>query len=567
LLADVRDLLVEPVPWPLVELVSSLIAAVDEPDPDPFARPAPAPASGGTDLSGLVRSFLELDTPESTALLSTIAELVADEVMTRRITRELAGRSHDLPRWLEQLGPLEVVRVLELSHVLGDGDNVALGVRTAAGHEGTLVLYVDHNLGTSIKDAFVVENPLTVVADRFLEATHEDPDLTVVQLDPADARVRLAQAAEAASNAWPPLETDTWPACRPLLEWSLRHLPPGGNGYTRPRWPAARREELIAEFLASPHGRDHDHDDGIELLSALLSFGCDHGNGDPLRWSPVAVEILLNDWLPRRALLPASQLLGAPRVLGDLVRFGHERLGIRDELTTQTVRAVSHCTKEFEELVRRNDASAAAAALARIVGGDEDARWDVPLDDDVLPTGYRELMLGLLREAVGGEDALRTLETEPLPDEALEVSVLPEDVRERVREVADLTDRCCDHLLDREHRTACRRLLVDVAVADPQIFRRRGRAETAAAAVVWIVARANRSFDPHRGGLSSKGLSEWFGISGGPTARASTLLRALDVGEERRYGNDLRLGTPRYLVAGRRGAILDHWRRLAQPGS
>lgn len=567
LLADVRGLLAEPVPWPLTELVSSLIAALHGPAPDPFARTAPA-AEGGTDLAGLVRSFLELDTRESTALLTVIAELVPDELMTRRIVRVLGAREHALPTWLEPLGPPEVVRVLELSHVLGDGDNIALGVRAGSGDEGTLVLYVDHNLGTLVKDAFVVDNPLATVADRFLEATHEDHDLAIAELEPADARARLVEAVEAATGAYPPYETDSWPACRPLLEWVLRHLPHGGEGYPRPEWTQEERDGLIEQFLASPHGRDHDHEQGLELLDALVWFGCDEGRGNPLRWSPVSVELLLTDWLPRKVLLPPARLLGAPELLVDFVRFGHERLGLRSQLTDRAEHAVRQCTPEFEELVRRDDASAAATALARIVGGEVDARWDVPFDDDLLPVGYREMMLALLREAVGGDDELRGLDTGPLPDEDLDTAALPADVRDRVAEVAGLTDRCCADLLDHEHRTACRRVLADVAAADPRIFRRRGRSETAAAAVVWIVARANRSFDSHApGGFSARGLSAWFGIAGRPSARASTFLAALEVGKERRHGSDLRLGTPRYLVARRRDAILDHWRRLTRSGA
>lgn len=565
LFADVRARLAEPSPWPLLELVSSLIAAVDERDADPFARVTPAPEPGGTDFGGLVRCLFGVVTPESTALLAVVAELVADEVMARRIARELATRSHGLPSWLDELSPPQVVRILELSHVLGDGDTIALGLRTPAGDEGTLVVHIDHHLGSLVKDAFVVANPLGTVADRFLEAAHEDPDLTVAELDRADARARLTRAADAATRTSSAPETDSWPGCRPLLEWAVRGLPPGGRGDDRPAWSPQERDTLAEEFLHSPTGRRHDHDEGRQVLEALLSCACGHGNGDPLRWSPARIELLLTDWLPRELALPAPQLLSATELLADVVRFGHDRLGLRGEHTSRALAAVRACTPDFEDLVRKSDAMTAAAALARIAGGDAQVRWEVPFDDDLLPAGYREMMLDLLRETVGGDEALRDLDTAPLPHETLELPALPDDVHDRVAAVADLTDGCCDQLLDREHRTACRRLLVDVAAADPRIFRRRGRPETAAAAVVWMVAKANRSFDAHTpGGLRSTGLAEWFGIVGGPSARASTMLRALEIGDSRRDGTELRLGTPRYLVASRRRGILDHWHRLVE---
>src|SRR6185312_6583742 len=107
-----------------------------------------------------------------------------------------------------------------------------------------------------------------------------------------------------------------------------------------------------------------------------------------------------------------------------------------------------------------------------------------------------EIMLAGLRRAVGGEAALDALDAEPLPEEPFGWKNIPTDDHERVGEVLTLVDRCCAELLDDEYRTACHRLLADAAAADPNIFRRRGRAETAAAAVCWIVGKANGLFDP-----------------------------------------------------------------------
>ena len=124
-------------------------------------------------------------------------------------------------------------------------------------------------------------------------------------------------------------------------------------------------------------------------------------------------------------------------------------------------------------------------------------------------------MLDTLREAVGGEKALDALDAEPLPDEPFAWDAVPPDVHDRVGEVLDLVERCCAELLDAEYRTACRRLLADVAAGDPEIFRRRGRGETAAA-VCWIVGKANALFDPTAPGptMQVKQLMEYFGVAG-----------------------------------------------------
>ena len=70
-------------------------------------------------------------------------------------------RGDRLPDWLARIGEAEVYRAQEMVHVLGDGDNVNLAVRFAGGAELTAVVYIDHNMGTLVKDAFVVPESLT----------------------------------------------------------------------------------------------------------------------------------------------------------------------------------------------------------------------------------------------------------------------------------------------------------------------------------------------------------------------------------------------------------------------
>ena len=172
-----------------------------------------------------------------------------------------------------------------------------------------------------------------------------------------------------------------------------------------------------------------------------------------------------------------------------------------------------------------------------------------------------ERMARLLSETVGA-DALDDFDTAPLPDEPLVLSQVPADVHEMVTDVADLVDACCVDLLDVEHRTACRRLLTDIAAADPAIFRR-GRAQTAAAGIVWLVLKANDGFSQRPGGLTAKAVGERFGVGANPGQRAPTLLAAIDAPSRHAY--DIRLGTARYLVAERRRALAEIRDRYQPP--
>lgn len=260
-----------------------------------------------------------------------------------------------------------------------------------------------------------------------------------------------------------------------------------------------------------------------QLFESLLWFGCDYGPGDPLRWSPVAVEVLLTDWLPRKIVADAEFLARAPALLRGLIRFSHGERGIRPALTDETLAAVDEYEPGYQRTIRSPRPQGPEALLAAMgVLGDE---VGAPLWDLGEIPRCEDQMLALLDEAVG-EAALHDLDDAPLPDEPLGLSRVPEDVRDRVDEVARLVGACCEELLDVEHRTACRRLLADVAAAEPDIFRRRARAATAAAALVWIVVKANHGFSQREGGLTAKALGAWFGVGGSPGQRAPTLLRA-----------------------------------------
>lgn len=547
---DVTHALDDGHPLSLLELVSSLLAALDPRRRGPFEPTEPGASLPSRDE--LVQMFLEVDQLETSALLAVIAELSGDDILRRRVGREIAARSHSLPGWLTTLHRARPAgRIVEVTHVLGDGDNVMVGVQLPGECEFTAVVYIDHNMGTLVKDAFVVPEPVGELADRMLDLT-ADPDTEARDLDPAAARARITAAIELGAMTFPPFETDTWPACRPLVEWVAALLPPGGAGYQRPDWDQDALAALTERFLTSSFGAGFDTPDHRGLLESLLWFGTDYGPGDPLRWSPAAVEILLIDWIPRKIVADVPYLAKAPDLLKAFIRFCHRERGIRSALTDQTVDAVDSYAPEYQQTIRSPRPQGPAALLAAMGAFDPDG----PLRDDE-PVEFHEIMLDTLRRAVGGEDALDRLDAAPLPDEPITWDAIPADVHDRVAEVLALVDRCCDELLDVEYRTACRRLLAGAAAGDPEIFRRRGRAATAAAAVCWVIGKANKLFDPESGArrLQVKDLMGHFGIGQGSVSqRSEPLLRAIGV-DPHQYGA-MDLGSPRYLTSGRRARII-----------
>ena len=554
-------------PLELLAQASSLLATTEDRSP-PLG---PLPTQELPTVSFLVQTFIEVDQLETTALLAVLAELTGDEVLATRCRREVTRRRHPIPAWIDGLATPEVTGVVEQAHVLGDGDNVMVGIGLPGGHDLTAVVYIDHNAGTVVKDAFVLPDRLDVVLDTF--RAHLDADTTVADLDPADARARITEAVDHGARLFPPLETDTWPACRALVRWVAGLLPQGGTGYLRPEWTDDDLQDLARRFLASPFGDGLAGNTHTELLDHLLWFATGYGPGDPLRWSPVAVEIVLCDWIPRKIVADVADLTDAPRVLRAFIAFCHAERGIGSGLTDQTLAAVDHHEPEYQQLIRSRRPQGPMAILAALGafdpdgpwgddgdGEDMDNDWDDEDDDWDESWSYKASTLEWLGKAVGGPGALAVLDTDPLPDEPFDWDGIAPDIHDRVAEVLALCDNACEALLDVEHRTACRRVLTRVAAGDPKVFRRAGRADTAAAAICWAVAKANDTFGSSSAGLTAKALLAHLGLAtSSMSQRATTLLKAGGFSHPG-YGPP-NLGAA-YLTARRRQHIADRRDRL-----
>ncbi len=528
-------------PLTLLGLASTLLAALDPRSRNPFGGP-----SDGPSRDEMVETMMAVPMAETSALLTAVAALSGDEVLRRRVRREVADRDDLVPRWLADLHRTTAApQAFEVTHVLGDGDNVVVTVTLPGGRALTAVVYIDHNMGTLVKDAFVVSTPLEDVVERLRDAAGPDPDTTARPVDPADARARIVDAVALGAVTFPPFETDTWPAARPLVSWMAGLLPAGGTGYERPGWDDAAVAGLTERFLASAFGTGQDRD----LLSSVLWLATDHSPGDPMRWSPTAVEIMLLDRIPRKIVDDPEHLAAAPALLRAFIRFCHQERGVRTELTEQTLAAVDAFEPEYQQLIRSDRPQGPAALLAAMgMFGEPDPS---------------EIALDFLREAVGGQAALDALDADPLPDEPFVWADVPDDIHDRVGAMLELVDSCCTELLDVEYRTACRRLLADAVAGDPEVFRRRSRPAATAAAICWTVGKANSLFDrePVTPKRAVKDVTGYFGAAGSSASqRSGPLLRA--IGAQARQDGQVDLGSPRYLTGPRRARILDRYRAL-----
>ena len=121
---------------------------------------------------------------------------------------------------------------------------------------------------------------------------------------------------------------DHWADCSPSVDdgwrqdpWADDHWRPNGQG----DGAASEHGRLIEEFLTGEAGRDVASEQDHEwLLEAVLRFAREHGY-DPMVLTPVAVEVLLLDWVARELRDDGHYLLKLPGVLGDFVAYGHRR--------------------------------------------------------------------------------------------------------------------------------------------------------------------------------------------------------------------------------------------------
>lgn len=522
------------------------------------------------ELPDMLATFIDSGQRPMQALAFAVSRMRSDDLLRARVDRQLGKAVRELPSWLQKLDQAQPTETLEAVDPVAAGTNLAIGVRLASGHELTVVGFVDFDLGTDLTDAFALD----MSPQEYQELGKSlDEGFEHVPARPADVRARLTAAIDQGDHTVPPYETDSWPACRPVVEWALRMLPTGGELFADQTLTDEQLEATVSDFLGSAEAGElgSDPDTGT-LADALLDFR--QPQNDPLRWSGKAVEIFLCDYGVRKFLAPREYLAKFPDVLARLIRYSHRVRGVSQRYTDDALQAVTAYTPEFHELLDdrgrpgSNALSMGGQAIMGMLGAQDpdDVDWDnidLPqlLNDpqareDYADAHFHRAMRKSAAGKVGGEEALAQVDATPLPDEPLSLDGIAADITDRVAEAGRYADDACDTLLGAETKTVTRRLLHDIAVADPAIFRR-GRMDTIAAALCWIAMvndNGNPVFSRHTR-IPVKDMTNHFGLTATPTQRAKPMLEAL--GLPPGTSSPFDLGSPRYLTSTARAEIID----------
>lgn len=472
-------------PLDLLAEVSGLMEALEE----RHARGRNVPSR-----AEFLGSLIDIDLPETTALLTVWQHLTPHELERRTIARALTARHHRLPAWLSQLGDVRVAQVVQAEDVFGDAVQYMLEVDWPDGTPVTVIALINANLGYALADVLVLPGELSGIVDLAGSVN----GLTITDAVPADARARVEAASVRSERVEPALETDSWPMARPLLEWAFRLLPEGGADFPTHTLSAARAAGIAAEFVTSPQARGLDRPLAARVAGQLCRLAASNC-GDPFRWSPAKVVQLLTEWWVAETDPEAAADVALPAVTKAFVRWCGAKTGLARPAIREIVQTVDAFTPDYHRLF---------------------------LATEPPPVVAREplTMLGILADEVGGPDILDALDDDPLPDEAFDWDGIPEDVHPRVAAVLGFFEPVADELFDVEFRTAGRRLLAHVARVQPDIFRRRSSDVTAACAIAQLVATVNSLK------VTQKSIAQRFGLSAAPSSRVATFAAAARAG-------------------------------------
>lgn len=288
----------------------------------------------------------------SAITLAAIAQLDDGELGVR--AGELLTSSRAIasaPEWIEQIGESEIVGAAVISEaVFDDARTVLLESRNPDGETMAVGVLIDRNLGGLAKDVLLAESIQQVAGSIARHTADDEAELELKRVGPGVAAGLIRDAIARTDMTWdPPVTDDFWPG-RALALLRADQTP----GVVEPPEPTElsveERDRLRDEFLASPEGSGFAPDgDEAWVASLAIDFCAGYTDGDPLRWSPVVVEIFMTDWVPRKVLTTPELLACLPAALDAWVRFAGRRRGIPEWATNETRGSIGDWHQEMVE--------------------------------------------------------------------------------------------------------------------------------------------------------------------------------------------------------------------------
>ena len=316
------------------------------------------------------------------AVLSAVAAVGTERLASaaRTAADRLAAAGVGDPPWSDELGSMRgrcaaVVR----DEVFDDAVNVLVEFERP-GHDPYVVgVLIDHNLGGIAKDLLVGPT-----LGEYKEGMSQIPEgvsgtglLCFEEMGLGEAAARCREALWRTEHTLDPPVSDDFDSQVAAVAAHLGVLPDDGETYEPAEISDSQRQAALDGFLASPEAEPfRDRDDSVDLATLAIDYCADYveGEGRPLRWSPVVVELFMTWFLPRKVVRERAFFeRTVPEVLPAWVRYAGTARGIAEAATEEAVAAIAAFRDEMLALV--DDESAwgpgkALAAAAREAGVD-----------------------------------------------------------------------------------------------------------------------------------------------------------------------------------------------------
>lgn len=314
-------------------------------------------AAAAAFADGLTSYAADRDSARARAVLAGLAAIAPPPVAgrARAAGEAFAGDAADAPPWLAHTGDVHCTGTWAVRDRYGDQTEYiatfAYRDELAGGPEHAVCLLLDHNLNR-VKDLFVVA-PAGLVTRSWEQAAADDREISLTVADAAVLRAEAENFLAATDGLDDRPSSETFAEERAIAVARLAALPAGGEAPVIAPLGDRARAELIAEFVTAPEadfvGADVPPEQGLVIACAraAIDYACDVNSGDPLRWSPAAVELFLCVWAPDNAALPRDAEPWLPEVLGAFVAYAGRRRGTPDDAIAATRSAVASFGGEY----------------------------------------------------------------------------------------------------------------------------------------------------------------------------------------------------------------------------
>ncbi|HEX6075929.1 MAG TPA: hypothetical protein VFZ32_11790 [Micromonosporaceae bacterium] len=249
------------------------------------------------------------------------------------------------------------------------------------GPEHAVSYLLDHNLG--IVKSIWIGVPAERVINAWRAEAVGDPDITIAPVDAGLLRAEVTCYLSRTDQLEDPPE-DAYVEERAFAVSRLALLPIGEPAPVH-RLSDLERDEVVAGFLASPEAAGVGGPDSRPAANvvawcarAAVDFAVDDNAGDPLRWSPTAVEFMLLDWAPRQLSASHDAAPWLPEVLAGFVGYAGRIRSQSPERLDVTQSAITEAAVRYTDLMT-GDALGEPVSdiLARMVADGVD-----PLNED-----------------------------------------------------------------------------------------------------------------------------------------------------------------------------------------